>query len=165
MSGTPGRLPPAVVCYICGRQYGTKSIDIHIKQCQKKFLQQEAHKPKGQRRPLPQPPSSFQSNEGGGVQGSPGGRPQTAPQGNGATGWSPAELQARNEAAMKTFNEESLQKCENCGRTFLPDRLAVHQRSCTAERAAKSIEEMKRGGGTGGAVGVSCVVNIPFIFN
>ena len=27
--------------------------------------------------------------------------------------------------------------CEHCGRTFAPDRLAIHQRSCTAEKPAR----------------------------
>uniref|UniRef100_A0A2I2YS77 C2HC/C3H-type domain-containing protein n=1 Tax=Gorilla gorilla gorilla TaxID=9595 RepID=A0A2I2YS77_GORGO len=31
------RRPPAVVCYICGREYGTKSISIHEPQCLKKM--------------------------------------------------------------------------------------------------------------------------------
>ena len=29
--------PKAVMCYICGREFGTKSIDIHIKSCTKKW--------------------------------------------------------------------------------------------------------------------------------
>lgn len=34
-----------------------------------------------------------------------------------------------NDEAFKQFNEEALVPCENCGRTFLPDRLVVHLRS------------------------------------
>lgn len=34
--------PRAVMCYICGREYGTKSIDIHIKSCKKKWVDAEA---------------------------------------------------------------------------------------------------------------------------
>ena len=29
--------PKAVMCYICGREYGTASINIHIPQCIKKW--------------------------------------------------------------------------------------------------------------------------------
>jgi len=25
--------PPGILCYICGRKYGTTSFDIHVKQC------------------------------------------------------------------------------------------------------------------------------------
>lgn len=39
--------PRAVMCYICGREYGTKSIGIHIPNCQKKWEETESHKPKG----------------------------------------------------------------------------------------------------------------------
>ena len=28
------------------------------------------------------------------------------------------------------FEEKVLESCPNCGRTFLPDRLAIHLRSC-----------------------------------
>ena len=30
------------VCYICGRQFGTKSLPIHEKACLKKFEQEQA---------------------------------------------------------------------------------------------------------------------------
>jgi hypothetical protein len=45
--------PTAVACYICGRDFGTRSIDIHVKSCQKKWIDAEAQKPKHQRRPVP----------------------------------------------------------------------------------------------------------------
>lgn len=35
-----------------------------------------------------------------------------------------------NDAAFKAYNETALAKCDMCGRTFLPDRLAVHAKSC-----------------------------------
>jgi len=38
--------PKAVMCYICGKDYGTKSIGIHLKACQKKFAETESQKPK-----------------------------------------------------------------------------------------------------------------------
>lgn len=39
-------------------------------------------------------------------------------------------MQQYNEEAFKDWNEKALVPCENCGRTFLPDRLTVHLRSC-----------------------------------
>ena len=53
------RRPNAVVCYLCGQQYGTASIGIHIPQCQDKWLKVEAHKPKRERRPLPRAPAGL----------------------------------------------------------------------------------------------------------
>ena len=34
--------PRGIMCYICGREYGTASIDIHLKTCKKKWeIEQE----------------------------------------------------------------------------------------------------------------------------
>ena len=56
--GFKGR-PRALMCYICGKEYGTKSLEIHIKTCIKMWEIEEAKKPKKERRPLPQPPKEF----------------------------------------------------------------------------------------------------------
>jgi uncharacterized OB-fold protein len=47
--------------------------------------------------------------------------------GNGGGG---VDMEEYNNAAAKSFNENGMDKCPNCGRTFLPDRLIVHLRSC-----------------------------------
>lgn len=48
-----------------------------------------------------------------------------------------------NEQAWKNAQAQLI-PCENCARTFAPDRLAVHQRSCKPKGGAS-------GGGGGGA--------------
>lgn len=58
MSGPAGR-PRAVICYLCGRQYGTASIGIHVKACQSSWLVEEAKKPAHLRRPLPEAPTEL----------------------------------------------------------------------------------------------------------
>ena len=45
-----------VVCYICGREFGSQSITIHEPQCLKKWKRENDDLPKGQRRPMPQKP-------------------------------------------------------------------------------------------------------------
>lgn len=50
------RRPPTVICYICGREYGTKSISIHEPQCLKKWHQENESLPKHLRRPEPKKP-------------------------------------------------------------------------------------------------------------
>ena len=45
-----------VICYICGREFGSKSIGIHEPQCLEKWKVENAKLPKGQRRPLPKKP-------------------------------------------------------------------------------------------------------------
>lgn len=106
-------MPPAVgkkktvVCYICGREFGSSSVTIHEPQCLKKWQAENANLPKGQRR---KPPT----------------RPEMLPSvGNGNNN----DLERFNEAAYKSAQGQLL-PCENCGRTFQPDRLPVHQRSC-----------------------------------
>ena len=48
----PGALrPKALMCYICGREFGTASLEIHIPQCQKKWeLVQVQLQPKDRRK-------------------------------------------------------------------------------------------------------------------
>jgi hypothetical protein len=38
---SPGSRPKAVVCYICGKEFGTQSIGIHEAQCAQKFEAQQ----------------------------------------------------------------------------------------------------------------------------
>jgi hypothetical protein len=42
-----------------------------------------------------------------------------------------------NEAAWQTA-QAALVPCPNCGRTFQPDRLSVHQRACKPKPGAKA---------------------------
>lgn len=39
-------------------------------------------------------------------------------------------MEEYNKQAYNDYNEKALEKCSGCGRTFLPERLIVHQRSC-----------------------------------
>ena len=40
-----------------------------------------------------------------------------------------------NEDAYDNFNTKALESCHNCGRTFLPDSLKIHLRSCDKKYA------------------------------
>jgi hypothetical protein len=53
------------------------------------------------------------------------------------SGQNAADLQAYNDEAFKQYNEVSLMPCHNCGRTFLPDRLQIHLKSCDKAYAKK----------------------------
>lgn len=66
-----GARPPTVICYICGREFGSKSIGIHEPQCLKKWNVENDKLPEDKRRPEPVRPgksffpsllSEFQSN-------------------------------------------------------------------------------------------------------
>ncbi|XP_071517846.1 uncharacterized protein [Panulirus ornatus] len=99
---------PTVVCYICGREFGTMSISIHEPQCLRKWKLQNDNLPASLQRPEPRKPEPVYDDEGN------------------------IDREAMAEAAWKT-HLESLVKCEKCGRTFFPDRLMVHQKSCMRE--------------------------------
>ena len=106
-------MPPAiggkktVVCYVCGREFGSSSVTIHEPQCLKKWHAENDKLPKNQRRQAPTKPDLLPSVGGG----------------------QNSDLERFNEAAWKSAQGQLL-PCEKCGRTFAPDRLDVHQRSC-----------------------------------
>jgi len=54
-----------------------------------------------------------------------------------------------NNEASKTYNEKALDPCPNCGRTFLPDRLLVHLKSCKGD-TKKGSPSPGRNAGAGG---------------
>ncbi|CAD5234816.1 unnamed protein product [Bursaphelenchus xylophilus] len=103
-----------VYCYICGRMFGTKSIDIHQPQCLQKWRLENQKLPKHQRRTEPVQPEIVRHADG------------------------QVNHDATN-AAMYEAAQLQLVGCEHCGRTFQPDRLPIHQRSCTAERPHKGL--------------------------
>jgi hypothetical protein len=94
--------PRDAVCHICGRKYTIHSIDIHVPQCEKLWIQRQELLPKKDRKPVPK------------LQGNP----------------EKMTLAERNEMALKLHQDEALETCQYCGRTFLPDRLKVHVKSC-----------------------------------
>ena len=96
--------PKFVLCYICGQKFGSKSVAIHEPQCLEKWKIENDKLPKGQRRPIPRKPEAV----GGGGK---------------------YDIDAMNDAAWKSAQSQLI-PCENCGRTFAPDRLSVHKRAC-----------------------------------
>lgn len=88
----PGAMPPGIICYICGRKYGTKSIDIHIKQCIDLWEKTESKKPKKERRPVPQKPEKFEEMK-------------ISPMGSKA-------MDEYNDEAFKNYNEKALVPCD-----------------------------------------------------
>jgi hypothetical protein len=47
------------MCYICGKEYGTTSLGIHLKTCKKKWEIEQEKLPKAQRRKCPEAPKNF----------------------------------------------------------------------------------------------------------
>lgn len=130
--------PRTVICYICGREYGTKSISIHEPQCLAKWNLENDGLPKQLRRRAPVKPTALPAISAAGSYG----------------------LDQLNEAAWQAA-QAALVPCDNCGRTFLPDRLLVHQRSCrpgrplSVRRTPRSFAPSAALGGAGGGAGGS----------
>ncbi|KFP44513.1 Zinc finger protein 474, partial [Chlamydotis macqueenii] len=97
------RRPGFRLCCICGREFGSQSISVHEPQCLEKWRIENAQLPRHLRRPEPRKP---EVHAGGSC-----------------------TLTAENEAAYHNAQAQLL-PCGNCGRTFLPDRLTVHQKHC-----------------------------------
>lgn len=81
-----------------------------MRACKKQFETEQSKLPPNERRPVPDAPSQFEEIK--------------------IQGMKSADMDKYNEEAFKNYNEKALVPCENCGRTFLPDRLVVHLRSC-----------------------------------
>lgn len=124
-----GRGPPTLVCYICGREFGTTSLKIHQPKCADLFLKREALKPKRERRKLPEPPSAATAG------------------GKEPVGMSREQF---NEQAMDKFKKEGLLPCPHCGRTFFEDPLKIHLRSCRSDSISRPVGAKAAGGGGGG---------------
>ena len=48
-----------------------------------------------------------------------------------------AAMQKYNEDAYKNWDENVLEPCKHCGRTFRPEAFAHHKKACTAEKPMK----------------------------
>ena len=112
----PGQRPRGLICPLCGREYGTASLQIHIKSCRQKFILQQQDLPKNMRKNPDKIIAAYEQNQ--------------AMMNSMASGSGTYNFDALNDQAFDAYNKEALVPCSNCGRTFLPDRLIVHQRSC-----------------------------------
>ena len=90
-------MPPTfVTCYICGRDFGTRSIGIHVPKCREKWEAQQEKLPSAERRDLPRQPENFQRILNGEVSGK--------------------ELMRINQKAAEDYKNEVLEPCSHCGR-------------------------------------------------
>lgn len=108
----PGQRPRMLMCPLCGREFGTMSLPIHMKTCRQKFELEQQNLPRNMRRSADKIIEQYNKNNA-----------MLQSSGN-------YNMDDLNNQAFDTYNREALVPCENCGRTFLPDRLIVHLRSC-----------------------------------
>ncbi|KAG5507541.1 hypothetical protein JKF63_06490 [Porcisia hertigi] len=125
-SKSASQRPQLRVCYLCGQQFGSTSIGIHVPQCyQKKLSQWEVNDP-AVRGPKPKHPDSVKWKGGNGV-----------------------SAEAINKEQYQEYNAQ-LVPCPNCARTFLPDRLPVHLRGCKGNSKEAASQSKRKAGSIGG---------------
>eukprot|EP00667_Euglena_gracilis_P003429 EG_transcript_3437 len=119
----PAARPAALICYLCGQQFGTTSLPIHQAQCYKKQLQQWEGADPTTRGPKPRDPATVQV---------------------------PTSLAGANEFNDQAYGQfqDNLSACPNCGRKFLPDRLQVHMRSCNPTASGGGSKPVNRSAAT-----------------
>ena len=108
-------MPPSfVTCYICGREFGTRSIAIHVPKCLQKWEAQQEKLPRSERKEAPTPPENYDKILSGEVTGK--------------------ELIKINQKAAEDYKNDVLEPCNICGRTFLPEALVRHQNACREDK-------------------------------
>lgn len=121
------------MCYVCGRQYGIHSFEIHLKQCKELWIAREAEKDPRERKKLPEDPMLKLTAATQAAGGSAG------------TNFSldaSKTLDELNRLATETFNTESMEACKFCARTFLSkEKLTIHNKSCTADNPARRVTD------------------------
>jgi len=94
-----------VRCHICAQMFGNPAIVVHEPQCFEKWRTRELAKPPSRRLRPPE-------------------RPELTPGGT---------IEEYNVRAQESSDRCCLCPCPKCGRTFLPERLQAHVRSCEEE--------------------------------
>ena len=120
--GVSWNKPAALLCHICGREYGTTSLAIHLPQCAKLWKDRQKLLPRNERRPVPKAPLPLDAIAAMKIDSK-----------------DTAAMEQFNKTMMGVFVEKGLVGCQHCGRRFLEEKLPVHQRSCTAERPAAAV--------------------------
>ena len=87
---------PPVTCYICGRDFGSKSVGIHLTSCKKKWEAEQEKLPKKERRPIPAAPHDFDKVLKGEIKGK--------------------DLAKINQKASEEHNDSALESCKFCAR-------------------------------------------------
>ncbi|KAF2884241.1 hypothetical protein ILUMI_21933 [Ignelater luminosus] len=105
---SPSGPPSSILCSVCGRMFGKKSIKIHEPQCLKKWQQQNESLPPGKRQPYP--PKQ-------------GATPTRTPE---------PEVIQQQVKLEKTSSPKrpSMFPCYLCGRLFSPNSIYIHEPQC-----------------------------------
>ncbi len=103
------------------------SFEIHVTQCRDLFEKRESLKPMKERRKCPTEPLAMAA--------------YTQTSGKNGSIMSRKDLDAINAASQQTWTAESLVKCQFCNRAFLPEKIKIHNKSCTADNPARKVSD------------------------
>ncbi len=111
-------MPIYLICYVCGRKYGTKSLGIHLPRCRKLFKQREKLKPANERKKTPKQPKHWRlpTDED-----------------------TPEAIEVLNNLAQLAFEKVALYRCKHCNRTFFEESYKVHIRGCREGHSYKRV--------------------------
>ncbi|EGR32934.1 zinc c2h2 type family protein, putative [Ichthyophthirius multifiliis] len=110
--------PISLMCYICGREFGTRSLKIHLKSCREKW-------PLTSNRPLPrEPPGLMELLSKENI--------------------TRKDIDIYNNRAYDQYNYDVLVPCSNCCRTFKPESLISHQKACKPGNVLKGMTQAQK---------------------
>jgi hypothetical protein len=99
-----GKNPFTIMCYLCGREFGSKSISIHESQCKEKWIKTNNALPKKSQKQIPERPTTELAL--------------------------PGQTKEYNDQAFEIYQEAARHPCAICGRKFLFESLQKHQKVC-----------------------------------
>ena len=112
-----GQRPRTCKCPLCGTEFAIASWKIHIKGCRNKEIKRQEYLPKKYWKDVDKIIENF-------MKGLEGGNTKTKIKASGKY-----DVDNLNEEAFVSNNNDLVQ-CSSCGRSFLPERLAAHQKIC-----------------------------------
>ncbi|XP_054712305.1 zinc finger protein 474-like isoform X2 [Uloborus diversus] len=121
-SSTDGEEPKPVVylpCYVCGRNYGSWVLPMHEQQCIRKWRRENNKLPDDEKEDEPQKVTTQEEDV--------------------------ASLIELGDNAWESHLQQ-LVPCPQCSRTFFPDRLKVHERSCKGPSPVARRPRSNKGG-------------------
>ncbi|KAG5463875.1 hypothetical protein LSCM1_00048 [Leishmania martiniquensis] len=133
--------PQFITCQLCGRGFGSASINIHIPQCFEKAIKRWQLDPQGPKPvmpPLHGKPTGKASNAG-----SCGVAFGEQPCGGGVSAVRSLQMQRMPPESVEPANM-NLHPCSKCGRTFNFDRIAYHESVCKGNQKRKVFDSSKQ---------------------
>nr|CAJ2481467.1 unnamed protein product [Leishmania braziliensis] len=133
--------PQFITCQLCGRGFGSASINIHIPQCYEKAIKRWQLNPQGPRPimpPLRGKAAAKASNTESSVIAI-----TSQPRGAGISAVRSLQMQSMPPESVEP-SSMNLHPCSKCGRTFNFDRVAYHESICKGDRKRKVFDSSKQ---------------------